>query len=125
MDNQVKSLDEIISDITISIGIPANIIGSAYISEAVKLVIHKPNVLLCITKELYPTIANKYNTKVANVERGIRHAIEVAWSKNRIIALNKIFNLNIYLESEKPCNSEFIALLAERIPHLMKKNNTL
>jgi len=121
MVTQAKSLDEIISDITISIGIPANIIGSVFICEAVKLVIKRQNLLSCITKELYPIIAIKYNTKVANVERGIRHAIEVAWSKNRIIGLNKIFNLNIYLDSDKPCNSEFIALLAERIPHLMKR----
>lgn len=121
MVTQFKSLDELISDITISIGIPASIIGSIYISEAVKLVIERPVLLSCITKELYPTIARKHNTKVANVERGIRHAIEVAWSKNRIIGLNKIFNLHIYQDSDKPCNSEFIALLAERIPHLMRK----
>lgn len=117
-----KSLSEIISDITISLGIPVNIIGSTYISEAVKLAMEKPSILTSITKELYPTIARKFNTKTANVERAIRHAIDISWNKEKIVVLNEIFNLKIYVKSEKPCNSEFIALLSEKIPYLINKS---
>ena len=122
MTAENKSLEETISDIIISIGIPPSIVGSAYMNEAVRLAIEQPKMLICITKSLYAEVAKKFDTKVANVERGIRHAIDVAWNKNRIITLNKIFNMIIYKEYERPCNSEIIALLAERIPHLMRRN---
>lgn len=121
MENK-KTLQEVIVDILLRIGIPISIIGSTYIVEAVKLGIEKPSILSSITKELYPTIAKLFNTKTANVERAIRHAIDVSWSKERIVILNEIFGLEIYMKFEKPCNSEFIALLSEKIPYLISKS---
>ena len=69
----------------------------------------------CYTKKLYPMIGEKYSTTASKVERAIRHAIEVAWNRGRIDAINAIFGARIYLGSEKPTNSEFIALVADKL----------
>ena len=109
------------SNILLQIGIPGNVAGSKYLLRAVTLAVKNPNAVMSITKMIYPIIAMEYNTKVSNIERAIRHAIEIAWNKNKIVQLNNIFGVNIYGPKEKPANSEFIALLADRIPFLLRK----
>lgn len=109
------SLDEKISNIFISIGIPASIKGYAYLREGVKMAVTDPLIINNITKELYPRIAEKFATTPSKVERAIRHSIEVAFNKGRIDAINSIFGVRVYIGSEKPTNSEFIALLADKL----------
>ena len=79
------------------------------------MTVERPYVINSVTKELYPTIAKKFNTTSSKVERAIRHAIEVAWNRGRIDAINAIFGSRIYLGTEKPTNSEFIALVADKL----------
>ncbi len=112
---KVNSVEEKISEIFISIGIPPHIKGYAYLREGIKLTIEKPYIINSVTKELYPTIAAHFETSASKVERAIRHAIEVAWNRGRIDAINAIFGARIYLGAEKPTNSEFIALVADKL----------
>ncbi len=109
------TIEEKISEIFISIGIPPHIKGYSYLREGIKLTIEQPYVINSVTKELYPSIAAKFKTTASKVERAIRHAIEVAWNRGRIDAINAIFGARIYLGSEKPTNSEFIALVADKL----------
>ncbi len=109
------TLEEKISEIFISIGIPPHIKGYGYLREGIKMTIEKPHVINSVTKELYPSIAKKFSTTASKVERAIRHAIEVAWNRGRIDAINAIFGARIYLGTEKPTNSEFIALVADKL----------
>ncbi len=112
---QPVTLDEKISEIFISIGIPPHIKGYGYLREGIKMMIEHPYIINSVTKELYPAIAKKYSTTSSKVERAIRHAIEVAWNRGRIDAINAIFGARIYLGTEKPTNSEFIALVADKL----------
>ncbi len=109
------STEERISEIFIAIGIPPHIKGYAYLREGIRLTVEQPRIINSITKELYPSIAKKFITTPSKVERAIRHAIEVAWNRGRIDAINAIFGSRIYLGSEKPTNSEFIALVADKL----------
>lgn len=109
------TLDERISEIFISIGIPPHIKGYGYLREGIKMTVDRPYIINSVTKELYPTIAKKFDTTSSKVERAIRHAIEVAWNRGRIDAINAIFGARIYLGTEKPTNSEFIALVADKL----------
>lgn len=108
-------LDEKISRIFIGIGIPPHIKGYGYLREGVKLAVDKPELINCVTKKLYPMIGERFATTPSKVERAIRHAIEVAWNKGRIEAFNSLFGVRAYSENEKPTNSEFIALIADRL----------
>ena len=116
-----KNYDEILSNIILTLGISPSTVGSLHLTEAVKMMIERPELKMSITKGLYKELAEKFNTKCANVERAIRHALDVSFAKNRIIELNKIFKVKIYKRAERPSNSEIIALLAERIPYLINK----
>ena len=107
--------EEKISEIFISIGIPPHIKGYGYLREGIKMTIEKPYMINSVTKELYPSIAKKFETSPSKVERAIRHAIEVAWNRGRIDAISAIFGSRIYLGNEKPTNSEFIALVADKL----------
>lgn len=109
------SLEEKISEIFISIGIPPHIKGYGYLREGIKMTIENPYIINSVTKTLYPSIAKKFETTASKVERAIRHAIEVAWNRGRIEAINAIFGARIYLGAEKPTNSEFIALVADKL----------
>lgn len=109
------TVDEKISEIFISIGIPPHIKGYGYLREGIKMTIERPYIINSVTKELYPSIAKRFSTTASKVERAIRHAIEVAWNRGRIDAINAIFGSRIYLGSEKPTNSEFIALVADKL----------
>ena len=113
-----KNLRFATSNTLLRIGIPYNINGAKYLIRAVEIAVESPDAVMNITKRIYQIIAIESNTKAANVERAIRHAIDIAWSKNRIAFLNAIFGVDIYEEQDRPCNGEFIALLAERIPYI-------
>lgn len=106
------------SNILLQIGIPGNVAGSKYLLRAVEIAINNPNSVMAVTKCIYPIIAMEFSTRATNIERAIRHAIEISWNKNKIVHLNQLFGIDIYSKKEKPTNSEFIALLAERIPFL-------
>ncbi len=109
------SLDEKISKIFISVGIPPHIKGYTYLREGIKMAVKTPEVINNITKKLYPSIGEKYQTSASKVERAIRHAIEVAWNRGRIDSINSIFGVRAYVGSEKPTNGEFIALVADKM----------
>ncbi len=109
------SLDERISNIFVSIGIPPNIKGYNYLREGIKMAVADPRVINNVTKGLYPVIGEKYETTASKVERAIRHAIEVAWNRGRVDAVNAIFGARVYIGTEKPTNSEFIALVADKL----------
>ncbi len=109
------SLDERISNIFISIGIPPHIKGYNYLREGIKMAVNDPHIINNVTKGLYPIIGEKFATSASKVERAIRHAIEVAWNRGRVDAVNAIFGARVYIGSEKPTNSEFIALVADKL----------
>lgn len=109
------SMDERISNIFITVGIPPHIKGYAYLREGVKMAINSPGIINNITKQLYPMVGEKYDTSASKVERAIRHAIEVAWNRGRIENINSIFGVRAYVGSEKPTNGEFIALIADKM----------
>jgi len=110
-----RSLDEEITSIFLMIGIPAHIKGYHFLREAVKLVMEDQELINSITKQLYPSVAKHYNTTPSKVERAIRHAIEVAWTRGRIENINHIFGYNIYTKHDKPTNGEFVALVADKL----------
>ena len=110
-----KALDEKISNIFLTVGIPAHIKGYQFLREAIKMAIEKPEIVSSITKELYPSIAEKFQTSSSKVERAIRHAIEVAWNRGKIENINSIFGIKVYNQNEKPTNGEFIALVADKM----------
>lgn len=105
----------VVSNMLHEIGVPAHIRGYSYMRDAIKMVINDPDLLGGITKELYPSIAQKYNTTPSRVERAIRHGIEVAWSRGRVETLDMIFGYTIDQNKGKPTNSEFIAMVADKI----------
>lgn len=109
------SLDDRLSNLFLTMGIPAHIKGYQFLREAIKLVIEHPPMISGITKELYPAIARRFGTTSSKVERAIRHAIEVAWSRGRVDTLNKAFGCCVALPGEKPTNGEFIALIADKL----------
>lgn len=110
-----RELDERISKIFIGMGIPPHIKGYGYLREGVKLAVDQPEIINSVTKRLYPSIGKKFSTSSSKVERAIRHAIEVAWNKGRIESINALFGVRAYTQNEKPTNSEFIALIADRL----------
>ena len=110
-----RTLDEKITAVFLSVGIPAHIKGYHYLREAIRMVFYKPELISHITKELYPGIAKRFNTSPSKVERAIRHAIEVSWTRSKIENVNKLFGYNIYGKNEKPTNGEFIALVADKL----------
>ena len=109
------SLDEKLPGLFLTIGIPAHIKGYAFLRDAVKMVIENPDVINRITKELYPGIGKHFNTSASKVERAIRHAIEVAWSRGRIETLNRAFGCKVASREDKPTNGEFIAMIADKL----------
>lgn len=110
-----NQIEEKITNIFITVGIPAHIKGYQFLREAIKLAIANPEIINSITKKLYPTIAEKYSTSASKVERAIRHAIEVAWNRGKIENINNLFGIKVYSSNEKPTNGEFIALVADKM----------
>ena len=110
-----KSLEAEITNIIHEIGVPAHIKGYLYLREAISMVVGNVELLSAVTKELYPSIAKKYNTTSSRVERAIRHAIEVAWSRGKVDTINNLFGYTINTDKGKPTNSEFIAMVADKL----------
>lgn len=108
-------LETKVTNILHEIGVPAHIRGYHYMREAIIMSVNDMDVLNYITKELYPSIAKKCNTTPSRVERAIRHAIEVAWNRGKIDAIDALFGYTINNHKGKPTNSEFIALIADRL----------
>ena len=112
---KANSLEGDITDIIHEIGVPAHIKGYVYLREAITMVVNDMELLSAVTKELYPSIAKKFNTTSSRVERAIRHAIEVAWSRGQVETINKIFGYTVHNDKGKPTNSEFIAMVADKL----------
>lgn len=113
--NKVKNLEVEVTNIIHQMGVPAHIKGYQYLRDAILLVINEVNLLGAVTKELYPMIAEKYTTTPSRVERAIRHAIELAWDRGNVEMINKFFGYTINLDRGKPTNSEFIAMVADKL----------
>ncbi len=110
-----RSLEAQVTELLHDIGIPAHIKGYFYLREAVLMVVERMDLLNAVTKELYPSIARKFKTTASRVERAIRHAIEVAWTRGSWETINQLFGHTISQERGKPTNSEFIAMVADRL----------
>lgn len=110
-----KNLDANITTIIHEIGVPAHIKGYQYLREAITMVYNNIEILGSITKTLYPAIAEKYKTTPSRVERAIRHAIEVAWTRGNIDSISRLFGYTINISKSKPTNSEFIAMVADKL----------
>ncbi|MEW4372319.1 sporulation transcription factor Spo0A [Paenibacillus kandeliae] len=111
----VRNLEIDITVIINEIGIPPHIKGYKFLREAIALIHQNPGILGSMTKILYPQIAEKYDTTPPRVERAIRHAIEVAWARGNMDSINNLFGYEVHATRNKPTNSEFIALIAERL----------
>lgn len=110
-----RDLEKDVTDMIHEIGVPAHIKGYQYLRDAISMSVNDIEMLGSITKALYPAIASKYQTTPSRVERAIRHAIEVAWSRGRMETLDALFGYTINTGKGKPTNSEFIALIADKI----------
>lgn len=109
------NLDSEITSVLHEIGVPAHIKGYMYLRESITMVYNDIEILGSITKILYPVVAKKYKTTSSRVERAIRHAIEVAWNRGNVDAISSIFSYTISYNKSKPTNSEFIAMLADKL----------
>lgn len=110
-----QSLESLVTEIIHEIGVPAHIKGYQYLRESIILAINDMDVINAVTKVLYPTVAKKFATTPSRVERAIRHAIEVAWDRGDIETLQKFFGYTVSNIKGKPTNSEFIAMIADRL----------
>ena len=115
-----ETLESSITEIIHEVGVPAHIKGYQYIREAIILAVNNMEVINSVTKQLYPTLARKFKTTPSRVERAIRHAIEVAWARGEMDVNNKVFGNTISASKGKPTNSEFIAMIAEKLRLEMK-----
>lgn len=112
---EITNIEYIVTDIIHQIGIPAHIKGYHYLRTAIILSISDDEMINSVTKLLYPTVAERYNTTSSRVERAIRHAIEIAWDRGDVDVLNGIFGYTVRNTRGKPTNSEFIALIADKL----------
>ncbi len=117
-----NNLESDVTDIIHEIGVPAHIKGYQYLRDAIMMSVNDTEMLHSITKILYPTIAKRFQTTPSRVERAIRHAIEVAWSRGKMDTIDELFGYTVNNGKGKPTNSEFIALIADKI-RLEYKNN--
>ncbi len=114
-ENDSTVLESVVTDIIHEIGVPAHIKGYQYLRSAILMAVQDMDILNSITKQLYPSIAEEYGTTSSRVERAIRHAIEVAWGRGSMDTINDLFGYTINAGKGKPTNSEFIALIADKI----------
>lgn len=112
---KTRNLDVAVTNIIHEMGVPAHVKGYHYLRDAILMVVNDINLLGAVTKELYPAIAQKYHTTPSRVERAIRHAIELAWDRGNVEMMTKLFGYTINLERGKPTNSEFIAMIADKM----------
>ena len=114
-ESKTYDLEALVTESIHELGVPAHIKGYQYVRTAIMMVVENMELLNYITKQLYPVIAKKYSTTSSRVERAIRHSIEVAWSRGRPETMNKVFGYTIDTGKGKPTNSEFIAMVADKI----------
>lgn len=110
-----RNIESDVTNIIHDVGVPAHIKGYQYLREAIIMSVNDNEMLNSITKILYPSIAKKFQTTPSRVERAIRHAIEVAWNRGKMDTIDELFGYTINAEKGKPTNSEFIALIADKI----------
>ena len=110
-----ENLEALVTNVIHEVGVPAHIKGYQYLREAIMMVIRDTEVINQITKQLYPEIAGKYRTTPSRVERAIRHAIEVAWGRGQADTVENIFGYTVSANRGKPTNSEFIAMIADKL----------
>ncbi|MBR1761900.1 MAG: sporulation transcription factor Spo0A [Eubacterium sp.] len=115
-------IEVVISDIMRQIGVPAHIKGYQYLRKSIILCVNDSEMLGSVTKILYPTVAKEFNTTASRVERAIRHAIEVAWDRGDVDVLSSFFGYTIQAQRGKPTNSEFIAMIADKIKLSMRNS---
>ncbi|MFU0832673.1 MAG: Stage 0 sporulation A-like protein [Oscillospiraceae bacterium] len=115
-----QSLEIQVTEILHQIGVPAHIKGYHYLRDSIIMAIETPDIINAVTKQLYPSVAKRYNTTASRVERAIRHAIEVAWDRGDVDILNSYFGYTIHNTRGKPTNSEFIAMISDRLRLHMK-----
>ena len=115
------NIEYVVTDIIHQIGIPAHIKGYHYLRTAILFAVDDTEMLNHITKKLYPEVAKQYSTTSSRVERAIRHAIEIAWDRGNVDTLNSFFGYTIHTAKGKPTNSEFIALIADKLKLKFKK----
>ena len=120
--DNTSDLNTEITTLLHEIGVPAHIRGYLYLREAIKMVYNNIEILGSITKILYPEVARAFNTTSSRVERAIRHAIEVAWVRGNVDAITEIFSYTISYHKSKPTNSEFIAMIADKLRLRHKKD---
>ena len=111
----MNELEFMITEIIHQIGVPAHIKGYHYLREAIMLSVKHPDMINSVTKQLYPTVAKIFDTTSSRVERAIRHAIEVAWDRGDVDTLNSYFGYTIQSDRGKPTNSEFIAMISDKL----------
>lgn len=117
-------LEVMVTEIIHQIGVPAHIKGYHYLRNAIIMSIEDPEMINAVTKRLYPSIAKQFKTTSSRVERAIRHAIEVAWDRGDVDTLNSYFGYTIHSLRGKPTNSEFIAMISDRVRLTIKKNHS-
>ena len=120
LDNNV-GMEVKVTEILHQIGVPAHIKGYHYLRDSIIMSIEHPEIINAVTKQLYPSVAKRYETTSSRVERAIRHAIEVAWDRGDVDVLNSYFGYTIHISRGKPTNSEFIAMIADKL-RLQLKN---
>lgn len=119
-DNKEQNLEAMVTNIIHEVGVPAHIKGYQYLRDGIMMVVEDIEVINQITKQLYPELAKKYHTTPSRVERAIRHAIEVAWGRGQLDAVENIFGYTVSASKGKPTNSEFIAMIADKLRLEMK-----
>lgn len=114
------NLEIMVTDIIHQIGVPAHIKGYHYLRDSIIMVVEEPQIINSVTKKLYTAVAEKNNTTSSRVERAIRHAIEVAWDRGDVDTLNSYFGYTVHNQRGKPTNSEFIAMISDRLRLLLR-----
>lgn len=114
-ESNLGNLEIDITNIIHEVGVPAHIKGYQYLRDAILMVVEDMDMLGAVTKELYPAIAQNNNTTPSRVERAIRHAIEVAWNRGKLETINTLFGYTVHNDKGKPTNSEFIAIIADKL----------
>ncbi len=113
--NSQPDLRDTVADMLLDLGMPTNILGYGYCRYAIMLMVNDPSLAKGITTKLYPAVAEEFHTTAAKAERGIRHAVEVSWSRGNMDTLGNLFGYTVSDARGKPSNSEFITMLADRI----------
>ncbi|MDP4118128.1 MAG: sporulation transcription factor Spo0A [Bacillota bacterium] len=124
-DDKAANIEAMVSNIIKLVGVPAHIKGYQFLRDAIMWTIEDLGIINAVTKELYPGIAKKHNTTSSRVERAIRHAIEVAWERGDIDTINKLFGYTVHTSKGKPTNSEFIAMIADKLRLQLKNGRSV